>query len=413
MLRLTRVMPRVMPCSPPGGLARPAGRLPGLTCVIVLLVAACADDGPAGPPPPSSALRYSTLDGGYYHTCALTLSGSAHCWGRNTFGTLGDGTTGDRQRPVRVDAVLSFASLDAGAGHNCALTAAGAAWCWGLNDEGQLGNGMFTFSTRPVAVAGGRTFTAITAGHAHSCGLVSTGQAWCWGDDSQGQLGDGDLTGSGRSSEPVPVQSSEPFASIYAGYYQTCGLTTAARAYCWGQNVAGQNGDGTRIGRHTPEPVSGGLAFTSLAPGDRFVCGISSGDVWCWGANTYGQLGAAAPDTSLVPLRLDGVQSSPTAVFASIGASTIPGTESYACILSARGGADCWGGAVPGVRQSSAPDPLDDRIRASRVAAGAQHICVLSRDGFAYCGGANFAGQLGDGTSTPRPQLVPVHGPAT
>lgn len=395
------------------GIRRRLRPVRALAAVIVLLCAACADDDPAGPTPPSSALRYSTIDGGYYHTCALTLTGGAHCWGRNAFGTLGDGTTDERSRPTRVNTSLSFSSLDAGAGHNCAVTAAGTAWCWGLNDEGQLGDGTFNYRTVPVAVSGGHTFTAVSAGHAHSCGLTADGTAWCWGDDSHGQLGDGGPTGPGKSPEPVPVQSAEPFASIYAGYYQSCGITTTAMAYCWGQNVAGQIGDGSRSERHAPAPVSGGLSFRSLAPGDRFVCGASSGDVWCWGANTYGQLGPEAPDTALVPVRLDGVGSTPSAIFASSGASTIPGTESYGCALFTNGRTDCWGGAVPGLRQRGAPAPLDERIRAAGLAAGAQHICLLSRDGYAYCGGANFAGQLGDGTRTARAELVPVHGPGT
>src|SRR5690606_36243287 len=109
----------------------------------LLWFAACSDDEPAGPTPPPSAIRYSIVDAGYYHTCALTPSGRAHCWGRNSFGTLGDGTTDDRTLPTPVDGGPALVSLDAGAGHNCALTAAGAAWCWGLNDEGQVGDGTF------------------------------------------------------------------------------------------------------------------------------------------------------------------------------------------------------------------------------------------------------------------------------
>lgn len=377
----------------------------------LLWFAACSDDEPAGPTPPPSAIRYSIVDAGYYHTCALTPSGRAHCWGRNSFGTLGDGTTDDRTLPTPVDGGPALVSLDAGAGHNCALTAAGAAWCWGLNDEGQVGDGTFAFRTRPVPVAGGHTFTAVSAGHAHSCGLTSGGAAWCWGDDSHGQLGDG-ASDSGKSPEPVRVQSSEPLASIHAGYYQTCGLTTTGTAYCWGQNVAGQNGDGSRTERHSPVAVSGGLAFTSIAPGDRFVCGVSSGATWCWGINPHDQLGAQAPDTSLVPLRLDDLRSGPAAVFTSSGASTIPGTESYGCALFTGGRTDCWGGAISSLRQRGPPASLDDRIRSASVAPGAQHICVLSRDGYAYCGGANFAGQLGDDTRTARSLLVAVHGPA-
>lgn len=379
-----------------------------IAAAAVLALSACTGDDPAGPAPPSSALRFTSLSAGYYHTCGLS-AGAAWCWGRNTFGALGDGSTTDRPLPARVDGSHTFVSMDAGAGHTCGLTAGGAAWCWGINDEGQLGDGTFVVRASPAGVGGGHTFASISAGHAHSCGLTGAGVAWCWGDDSQGQLGDGGEVVPAKSAVPVRVQSDEPFSSIRAGYYQTCGITTAGGARCWGMNVAGQNGDGTRTVSSVPVAVSAGPVFTSIAPGDRFVCGTTSGDLWCWGSNEHGQLGGSEPDTSLVPLRLEGLSAS--SVVTSMGASTIPGAEPYGCAVAGDGRVSCWGGAIGDVRDRGDAAPLDDRIRAADVAAGPQHICLLSRDNVAYCGGANYAGQLGDGTRTDRATLIPVHGP--
>src|SRR5690606_34728564 len=175
--------------------------------------------------PPPSALRYSAISAGYYHTCALTTSGSAYCWGRNDFGTLGDATRTLRLRPTAVAGSHRFDSLDAGAGHNCALTSAGTAWCWGQNDEGQLGDGTFTPRDRPVEVSGGLAFVQISAGHAHSCAITANGDGWCWGDDSRGQLGDG-VGEDTRSNVPVRVRLDDDLSAIYAGYYQPCALTT-------------------------------------------------------------------------------------------------------------------------------------------------------------------------------------------
>lgn len=379
-----------------------------LMIVMALPAAACMGDEPAGPAPPSSALRFSTLSAGYYHTCGLAAA-AAWCWGRNTFGALGDGSTTDRPLPARVAGGHSFTSLDAGAGHSCALTGAGTAWCWGINDEGQLGDGTFVTRPTPVQVSGGHLFASVSAGHAHSCGLTDAGVAWCWGDDSQGQLGDGGEVQPGKSSVPVRVQSDEHFSSLQAGYYQTCALTTSGNARCWGMNAAGQNGDGTRTPGSAPIAVAGSGTFTSIAPGDRFVCATASGDVWCWGSNQYGQLGVSEPDTSFVPLRIDGLSAS--SITTSMGTSTIPGAEPYGCAIAGGGRVSCWGGAIGDVRERGPAAPLDDRISAARVAAGPQHICLLSRDDVAYCGGANYAGQLGDGTQTDRAMLLPVHGP--
>ena len=305
----------------------------------------------------------------------------------------------------------TFVALDAGAGHNCALTAAGQAWCWGHNDEGQVGDGSFLGQDHPFAVVGGLAFTAISAGHAHSCGLRADGAACCWGDDSRGQLGDGGPGAPSKAAVPVRVQSSQQFTAIVAGYYQTCALTAAGAAWCWGANDSGQVGDGTTVDRHQPVAVTGGRTFTSLSAGDRFVCGVSAGEAWCWGANRQGELGAAGGSGSSQPVRVTGA-SSLQAVAAASGASTLAAAGPYACALTTSHAVRCWGGEVRALRPAGvAPAALTPALSAADVAPGAQHVCVLDRRGYAWCGGANYGGQLGDGTTTDRTALTGVHGP--
>jgi alpha-tubulin suppressor-like RCC1 family protein len=98
---------------------------------------------------PTDAFTALTL--GSVHSCALTSDGGARCWGRNTYGQLGDGTVQDRARPTPVEGNLRFTSLQASGAHTCG-TSGGAAYCWGYNVEGQLGNGTRTNQTRPVPV---------------------------------------------------------------------------------------------------------------------------------------------------------------------------------------------------------------------------------------------------------------------
>lgn len=380
-------------------------------CLIALALGACGDGEPTGPPVPPGALAFDVVDAGYLHACGLARAGQAYCWGGNAFGSIGDGTATTRLAPTRVAGNHRFVALDVGAAHACALTGTGDAWCWGYGDEGQLGAPGGFIAREPVAVAGGHAFTAISAGHAHSCGLTEAGVAWCWGDDSAGQLGDG-AAGVGGSDVPVRVQFALPFASVHAGYYQTCGLTADGAAWCWGMGVNGQNGDGTTESRTTPVAVGGGHAFDVMALGDRFVCASNAEGTWCWGANRAGERGAAADGDALPTALADG--RAYRAVAASAGASTVHGVAPYGCGVRAGGRASCWGGSIGGLREPG-PDrtDLDDRIPFASIAAGPSFLCGLDTRGHAWCGGANSSGQLGDGTQADRATMVAVAAPSS
>jgi alpha-tubulin suppressor-like RCC1 family protein len=143
-----------------------------------------------------------------------------------------------------------------------------------------------------VAVVGGKKFTQLKAGDGHTCGRESSGSAWCWGANGSGQLGNG--TTSAGSAFPVSVNGG-PFQQIVAGSGLTCALLIGTgAAYCWGTNVVGQLGGGTRTDHvtTTPQPVVGGIAFTGLAVAGRHACGFTDlGSAYCWGSNASGQLG--------------------------------------------------------------------------------------------------------------------------
>ena len=94
----------------------------------------------------------TALSGGMYHTCALLASGEVKCWGYNTYGQLGNGTTTNSSTPVSV--VMSAAAIATGGYHSCALLQNGSMQCWGYNIYGQLGDGTTTNRSSPVAVQG-------------------------------------------------------------------------------------------------------------------------------------------------------------------------------------------------------------------------------------------------------------------
>jgi alpha-tubulin suppressor-like RCC1 family protein len=140
--------------------------------------------------------------------------------------------------------------LTAGAAHTCGLTATGAAYCWGYNSSGELGDGSVITRTSPVAVAGGLKFTALAAGGVHTCGLITNGQAYCWGLSGSEQDGTQAL-----SLTPTAVGGGIAFTRLTVGGTHACGLTGGGKAYCWGEGLYGQLGNNSNATHLQPVPV--------------------------------------------------------------------------------------------------------------------------------------------------------------
>jgi alpha-tubulin suppressor-like RCC1 family protein len=212
------------------------------------------------PTPISGGLSFGSVAAGSIHTCGIASDGKAWCWGTNPNGQLGIGTTSLSEqcdaffcsttpRAVSTTQVFNPSTIVVGTDHSCALTGSGAAYCWGANRFGALGDGSTsTTRTTPVAVSGGLSFAALTAGDAMTCGLTSGGTAYCWGKTS----GPGNPTG---QLTPTPVGGSLTFQKIDAGGSHVCGITTAGNAYCWGANSSGQLGTGNLVSTFSPARV--------------------------------------------------------------------------------------------------------------------------------------------------------------
>jgi alpha-tubulin suppressor-like RCC1 family protein len=192
-------------------------------------------------------------------TCALTNAGDAYCWGNNERGQLGLGTSdvAAHAAPAPVSGGLTFTVLTAGLGrHTCALTATGAAYCWGENSFGALGDGSSTDRPVPTPVSGEVDFAQVMAGGfiGHTCGLTGSGAAHCWGDNEVGQVGDGSTT---DRLEPVAVAGGHAFTRLDAGFRHTCGRASTGTVYCWGSNGAGQLGNDSNSPSAVPAKVVG------------------------------------------------------------------------------------------------------------------------------------------------------------
>lgn len=266
-------------------------------------------------------LKYAyELSAGRAHACAVVDGSDVWCWGANNHGQLGNGTTTDSTRARVVNGLSGEGDqVVTGADFTCVmfedLNPGQAVECWGANDHGQLGDGTTVERHRPVRVIGIDGLTedtsveSIFAGGSSACALMSSGAVRCWGSNDHGQLGDGTTR---DRSRPVTVVNLGPGTSLTTGYLSVgassaCAITNEDFAIrCWGANDQGQLGDGTRVDRHTPVAVdfpfdvSAGTVPYGVSVGGKSACATvihgymsqtMSASTYCWGDNAHGQLG--------------------------------------------------------------------------------------------------------------------------
>ena len=339
----------------------------------LLALISCSD--PAGPN--AGATLGRRLIAGEQVACALDPIGAIYCWGLNSnfweYGAPPEAIAGGGS-PAKMASIFTLSKLALGVGtHFCGIDDDRRAVCWARGDNGQLGGGVVANSGNAVVdVFGGIRWADISVSRLTTCGLSETAEGYCWGLNQQGAVGSSTVGLGAQVPVPTPIDGGHAFRAVAAGWLHGCGVDTHGAAWCWGSNTFGQLGIGSAdtATRRSPVPVAGGLKFTQISLGSRHSCALTTdGDAYCWGSNTTGQLGDGSKANRGAPTPVAGGLK-----FTQLVTSSGFGTGGFA----------------------SPPSPQ----------GSAGHTCALTTERHAYCWGWNGSGELGDGTNIDR--LVPT-----
>ena len=359
---------------------------------------------------------------GHEFSCALTVSGKVQCWGASSSGELGDGTTTDRWAPAYVS-LTSAVQLGVGFSHACVVTASGGVQCWGEGGDGRLGNNSTSDRTTPVDVSNLTGVRQVSAGgntslNGHSCAVKTNGEVWCWGSGSDGRLGNNSVL---DRSTPVKAQfpAGTVLKQVSAGGNHSCAVDTLDRAWCWGEGVNGQIGNGSTLDRQTPVLVSfgSGVTVAAVSSGGEHTCAVlGNGEVYCWGEGIDGQLGNDSFGNRSTPQRVVGLPGA---------ALQVSSGNDHSCVVLQNGQVWCWGENFNGELGNgsqlnrSTPVQVTGLTGALQVSAGDDHSCARVQDGNVkrqVCWGKGGRGQLGNGRDNDVTTFVSVArlcGPST
>lgn len=412
-----------------------------------------------------NGLRAHRVFAGGYTTCLLEINNDLYCWGRNDYQQLGtfQNSVSDLPTQVTTEHESIITSLSIGRTHICAL--AEFAVCWGNNTNGQLGDGTTIggWPAKQVASFGlNSKGKLLAAGSAHSCVPLNTGHVKCWGNNGSGRLGDATII---ERKTPSLVSGAVLFQDVEAGTAHSCGHDDAGSIFCWGSNTNGRLGNNSTQLSSEPIKVHLPIGVTSrqIALGDAHTCALlDNNEVMCWGSNSNGKLGDGTNAQRLVPTKVVQLRDGPGesvnsesdithnaatvhAAFATRDVSShrlleygtdeflsgdtqtidlghfgsvayIASGANHSCIVIAGGHVKCWGdnsdGALGTGDTTHETKPVDVQNiggLARLVAVGTTHSCAVMATGSLKCWGDNSSGQLGDASLLSKTQPVSVN----
>jgi alpha-tubulin suppressor-like RCC1 family protein len=394
---------------------------------------------------------------------AISSTGEVFTWGSNTHGLLGDGTKKSKSLPFNITSMFNLdsgdkiTSLVLSTLHSIAISSTGKVFTWGSNSKGSLGNGTTEDEIVPKEITSnfslikGEKIISIFSGGLFSSAISSTGKVFTWGWNAKGQLGDGTIE---DRHSPVDITSRfslgsrDRIISLSLGAYHCIALSSQGRIYTWGENEWGQLGDGTTVNRNAPNEITSNFPFLkddkiiSLSLGGAESSAIStSGRIFTWGHNYFGQLGDGTDNKTffynrfklgllerfksadkLLPNEITSnfrLKNKEKITLISINLGLI---TSFSAALSSTGRVFTWGANSKGElgdgttiirnlpNEITSKFSLKEGEKIISLSLGLDHSSAISSTGRLFTWGNNNTGQLGDGTTVDKnvPSLINI-----
>ena len=255
------------------------------------------------------------------------------------------------------------------------------------------------------AAVGGSTgpvWSVVKAGEIHTCGLRIDHTLWCWGNNDAGQLGVGDTS---PRSRPTQVGTGSDWAQldVAADGDDTCAVRTSGTLWCWGWNGYGQLGLGDTQNRLIPTQVGTRAGWATVSLGQEHTCAIRiDHSLWCWGDNRLRQLGlGGASRHKLFPTR---VGTPADSTWAQVGTG-----DFHTCATRLDHTLWCWGANLNGQLglggtswREASPVQVGTDADWENIRPGSEYSCATRTDHTLWCWGMNWFGQLGLGDFVDR-----------
>ena len=344
---------------------------------------------------PDVTFTQAALCSGNRHSCAL-VEGALWCWGDNRDGQLG---VGDREVHVGPQRVTGddWRAVECGAGHTCGLREGGSVWCWGSNELGQIGRGAGEIADAPAQALLFDEVVGLSARTNHTCAVTAEGKPWCWGRNAEAELGQrtNEFNGPALIETPQIVQGFGDASAVVVGDGSSCVLRASGQLWCWGRNTQGQIGLDSAVPEQQVEPSQvlppDGRTWARVHTGLTHVCAFTDADeLYCWGNGGSGRFGVEA-ELTFAPRRVE----------LGLPIERIQANVFSTCGSSGDGRAWCWGLNIDNLlgvgseRGAVTPPGQVPYEGIQAIATGRFHTCLIGRDGFARCVGNNPNGQLG------------------